>query len=72
MNLRPFSMSLSALLIPAAIVATAPVLHAQEDETFSGEPTGRCTSVRVLEGAATIRKYEVEDELSRAWDRHFR
>lgn len=65
MNLHPLSATLGALLIPAAIVACAPVLQAQEDEAYSGEATGRYASVRVLEGAATVRKYEVEDELSR-------
>ena len=70
MDLPSFSISsrwTSALLLPAAIVASAPMLTAQgeEDGTYMGESPDRYASVRLLEGDATIRKGEVEEALSR-------
>jgi hypothetical protein len=57
----------SALLIPAAIVALCPALSAQseEDSTYMGENPDGYASVRLLDGAATIRKGDVEEPLSR-------
>ena len=74
MDLRSFPVSArwaNALLIPAALVAFAPGLHAQasEDEAqtdaYTGENTDRFASLRVLEGEGTIRKGDVEEVLSR-------
>ena len=57
----------SALMLPAALVALAPTLGAQseEDDTYMGEDPDNYSSVRVLEGSATIRKGDVEEALSR-------
>ena len=70
MDLHSSSVStrwVSALLLPAALVALAPALSAQsdEDDTYMGENPERYASVRILDGEATIRKGEVEEALSR-------
>jgi len=58
---------ITALLVPAALVAMAPALAAQdpEDDTYLGENTEQYASLRSLEGEATVRKGDVEEPLSR-------
>lgn len=58
-----------ALLLPAAIIAPAPQLFAQEDqekeESYMGEAPERYAQVRDLEGDVTIRKGDQEESLER-------
>ena len=70
MDLHSFSVSTrwaNALLLPAAIVASAPLLRAQseQNDTYMGENPDRYASVRVIEGEATIRKGDVAESLTR-------
>jgi hypothetical protein len=68
MNLRFFSDSMrlpNALLLSAALTACAPLLQAQDPNVYEGENTDHYAAVRLLEGAATIRKFETEEPLSR-------
>ncbi len=73
MHRDPFDLTkltLALLLVPAAILAPAPALHAQEapspDEgTYEGESPERYAQVKIIEGDVRVHKGEGEEALTR-------